>query len=217
MMARKADKDSVRISGELPDYEKGIKMLRDSVKTRKLRISGIQGEIAGVWDQLEKMGINKEGARIFLKLDDMQPAIRDDVLRTIQLMADASDWDKGDMIDQAQDNVVQMPAPGKGAGAAPPTAPSPKRESKVQKPARGGPAPDDKAVLNQADYKAAMAGRIQELSTLNETDAYKVAKEIWDDLPNRDRDSKRTLANAIKNAEAEVEGWPEDTSAPPAA
>jgi hypothetical protein len=216
MMAKRADSGSVRVSGELPDYAKGITMLRDNVKTRKLRISGIQGEIGNVWDQIEKMGINKEGARIFLKLDDLQPSIRDDVLRTIQLMADASDWDKGDMIDQVQDNVVQMPGPGKGAATpAPPSAPSPKRESRKDKPplAEGE---DDKKVLSQADYKSVMAVRIGELSTLNETDAYKVANEIWTDLPNRDRDSKRTRANAIKNAEAEVDGWPEDTGAPAA-
>lgn len=213
MMPKKADKDSVRVSGELPDYKKGIKMLRDSVKTRKLRISGIQGEIAGVWDQIEKMGINKEGARIFLKLDDMQPHVRNDVLRTIQLMAEASDWSDGDMLDKAENNVVQMPQPGGKAPAAPapPTAPSPKRESKVDKPARGAKG-DDKEVLNQTDYIAAMVKVVVELSTLNETDAYKVAREIWDDLPNRDRDSKRTEANAIANARAEVDGWPEETT-----
>lgn len=237
VMAKKADKEGVGASIELPDYAKGIKMLRDSVKTRKLRISGIQGEIAGVWDQLEKMGINKEGARIFLKLDDMQPHVRNDVLRTVQLMAEASDWDEaGDMVDQAEGNVVRMPQPGGAPPAAPPAAkpggggPDTRPDSKTPRPSRakggdgaGQPIKDgvdtDDGVLSQMDYKAVMAGRIRELSTLNEQDAFKVAKEIWDDLPNRDRDSKRTKANALANAEAEVESWPEaePEQTPPAA
>lgn len=239
-MAKKADSEGVRSSIELPDYAKGIKMLRDSVKTRKLRISGIQGEISGVWEQIEKMGINKEGARIFLKLDDKQPHERNDILRTIQLMADASDWDKaGDMIDQAAGNVVQMPQPGgkppAAAPAASPGGPSTKPRPETAKPARsakaagkgGGENPGaapirdgvdtDDGVLAQADYKQVMADRIVELSTLTPAEAFKVAGEIWDDLQNRDRDSKRTRANAIKNAEAEVESWPEASDDKPAA
>src|SRR5690606_24468949 len=94
------------------------------IKAKKDHVSSTNGEISALWDQVEKLGINKRGARIFLTLDGMEDYERKDVLRTIQKMAAEAGWDEsGDMVDKAEgNNVVKMPAPadpkGKGKGKA---------------------------------------------------------------------------------------------------
>lgn len=222
MMAKKADKDRVRADLAPPDYEGAIEIIRNRIQAKKNQVSGINGEVSGLWDQIEKKGVNKEGARVFLKLDGLEEPVRNDVLRTIQAMSAAAGWDKaGDLVDKITDNVVQMPAPAaKPAAATKPTAP--KKDGLADKAAATKPAAGDADLnpaekLDRADYIQAMADHITQGSVLEFTEAHALAVEIWDDLPNRDRDAPRTRENAVANAEKEMESWPaEGDDKPPA-
>lgn len=212
MMARKADKDRVRGDLTPPNYEGAIEVIRDRIVAKKGQVGKVNGEISGLWDQIEKMGVNKEGARIFLRLDGLEEPLRNDVLRTIQAMAAAAGWDKkGDMIDQAAGNVVQMPTPANKSKDKPA---KPKKGEETVPPVAAGDADLNPAeVLDRADYIQVMADHIAEQSTLEPPEAHQAAVEVWGDLPNTDRDAPRTRENAIANAQRLIDSWPEEEGA----
>lgn len=217
-MANKADKDRVRGDIAGPDYAGAIAIIRDQIAGKKNRLSTINGEISGLWDTVEKKGVNTQGAKIFLRLDGMDEADRNDVLRTVQAMADEAGWNKqGDMIDQAGGNVIEMPRPAaKQPAAEKPPKGAAKAAAAAAAAAEKAPAPAGDAdlnptdVLDRADYIQVMADQIAANSVLNPDEAHKAAVEIWTDLPNRDRDAPRTRENALANADKEMESWPED-------
>lgn len=210
-MANKADKSRVRNDLQGPDYSGAIDIIRDQIAGKKNRVSTINGEVSDLWAQIEKKGVNKQGAKVFQRLDAMDEGDRNDVLRTIQAMAEAAGWSKkGDMLDQVQNNVVEMPRPAAKA------ADKPKGKSKAEAAAPNpAPAPAGDSdlnageILDRGEYIQAMADRFAEESDLEPTKAHKHAVEIYEALDKTDPGAPRTKENAIANADRELATWPE--------
>ena len=203
-MANAASKEALANEGKEPDWKGALRILIDTVKAKKDRVSSINGEISAKYDVLEKEGVNKKGARMFLSLDALEASERKDVLRTIEKLGDAAGWSKGtDLVDQAEgkepsNNVLEMPKPkgkdkaGKGASA----------ETAEEEPTADSP-------CDPATFKATMVERFCEESDLKEADAYVLANRVFDALDDKKKGAlTRKLAHA--EAEAEMDNWPEE-------
>jgi hypothetical protein len=116
-MGNKATTDNVAADMSPPNFRAAVKTLR-TIKSKKDKVSSINGEISGIYDRVEGYKVNKKGARIFLMLDGLEEAERIDILRTVNGLADVAEWDKeaSDLVDQAEDNVVHLRI-GEGASA----------------------------------------------------------------------------------------------------
>lgn len=202
-MANAASKDRVAADLEGPDYKGTLDLLRNRIKAKKDKVSGINGEISGIYDQIEKKGVNKAGARMFLQLDGKEEAERRDILRTIQKLAEVAGWDgSGDLVDDAEGkgatNVVTMPKKGGGAAA----------------PAAGDDGDEDGDVdadarVDPATFKSTVVNHLAENSDLAEADAYVIANRIYDDLTTAEKEAlSRRLA--VTKADEEMADWPEE-------
>lgn len=192
-MANQASKEAIAASIAPTDWKGGLDILRNRVKAKKDHVASTNGEISALYDQIEKKGINKKGARIFLSLDGLEDSERKDVLRTVQKLAEEAGWNNtGDMVDQAEgNNVVEMPG---GAGA------------KAGAPADEAVDPDAK--IEPATFKAAIVARIAEESDMAEADAYVIANRIYDDLTTSEK-KKLSHKLAVEKADDEMQDWPE--------
>ena len=147
---------------------------------------------------MEKKGVNKQGCRIFLRLDDMEAAERNDVLRTIAKLSELAGWDKsGDMLDQSTNNVVEMPKPKGGADAA-----------GVSDSDTGGEDVDVDAKCDPAAWKAAYVEHMVNGSELEEADAYVLANKAYESLTTKQK-GNLTRRGATNAAETEMADWPE--------
>lgn len=108
-MGNKATKDNVAADMSPPNYRAAVQRLR-TIKTKKDKISGVNGEIADIYAKVEGHKVNKKGARIFMVLDALDPADRADVIRSFNGLCDAAGWDDAteDMVDQAEGKVVKL-------------------------------------------------------------------------------------------------------------
>lgn len=195
-MARKANAEAIAQEAEGPDYVGACVILRDRIKAKKDKVAGINGEVSGLYDQIEKKGVNKIGARMFLTLDGKEDDERKDILRTITKLAEAAGWnDGGDMVDKAEGtNVVRMP------GA---------KSDKADSPGDGeGEAQGEK--LDPAGFKSVVVERLTERSDLTDAEAYPVAGTVFDGLTTEEK-SNMTRELAIAKADAEMEDWESDT------
>ena len=100
-----------------PDYRYAVQQIRGAIEKKKEAISAKNGEIADTWAKIESRGVNKKGAKIFAMLDKVEPTERMDILRTVNGCCDAAGWpeQEGDIVDQAEGNVVQMRVGGAAA------------------------------------------------------------------------------------------------------
>lgn len=190
-MAKPASKDQIAADIEGPNYNKALDLLRNRVVAKKSKVAEVNGEISGIYDQIDKMGVNKVGARMFLALDGKEDAERKDILRTIMKLSELAGWNKGgDLMDQAEGtNIVEMPRPA-GSGD-----------------------DGDGEELDPAGFKAVVVERIAEESDLAEADAYVIANTIYDSLTTAEKSSlTRTLAMA--KADEEMEDWEADEAKP---
>lgn len=197
-MAGAASKDRVRADIEPTDFKGGLEIIRNRIVAKKGKVGEINGEISGLWDQVEKKGIHKKGARIFLTLDGLEESERRDALRTINKLAEAAGWNtSGDLVDEAEGggaDILEMPSLGRGAPGE-----GDEVENKV----------DVDAKLEPAGFKSAIVDIISDASDLSEADAYVIANRIYDDLTTKEK-SKLTRRLAGEKAEAEMADWPED-------
>jgi hypothetical protein len=205
-MAKAASRDGVAADLKPVEYKKGVDIIRNRIKAKKDHVSSTNGEISALWDQVEKLGINKKGAKIFLSLDGMEDHERKDVLRTVNQMAKEAGWDEGgDMVDKLEGtNVVTMPTPGGKKGKA-------KDEEKPAPPADdsdlAGDDADPNAPIEPATFKSAIVDFLQEESEgLDNAEAYVIANRLYDE-----RDTTKPLTHnlAIELAQAEIDTWPE--------
>lgn len=125
-MAERATADRVAADMKPPNYRGAVQRLR-SIKPKKEKIAGINGEISGIYDTVEGFKVNKKAARIFLTLDPLESDERQDIMRSFIGLCEAAGWDAGDLVDQAEGGggkVVAADFTGgrKGAAAAAPAA-----------------------------------------------------------------------------------------------
>jgi len=196
-MANAASKERVAADIEGPDYKGTLDLLRNRIKAKKDKVSGINGEISGICDQIEREGVNRAGARVFLQLDGKEEAERRDILRTIQKLAEVAGWDKsGDLMDDAEGNgnVVEMPLGGKAGG--------------VSDDGDGEESTDPDAKIDPAKFKAVIVDHITDNAELAEADAYVVANRIYDSLTTAEKEGL-TRRLAVAKADEEMEDWPE--------
>lgn len=111
-----------RVAGAIrpPNYRSAVSRIR-SVKAKKEKIGSVNGEIADIWAKVEGDRVNKQAGKWFAKLDSLEPADRNDVLRSLQGLMDAAGWpsDVSDLADGG--NVVNLRVDGRAAndGAGP--------------------------------------------------------------------------------------------------
>ena len=191
-MGRKANAEAIAAEIKGPDYAGACSILRDRVKAKKDQVSGINGEVSGLYDQIEKKGVNKIGARMFLTLDGKEDHERKDILRTIIKLGEAAGWnDQGDMMDKAEGtNVVRMPSGKPEASASD----------------DDGEA-DDR--LDPASFKSAVVEHLTDKSDLTDAEAYPLADGIYKDLTTEEKGAMtRTLA--VAKADELMEDWESD-------
>lgn len=203
-MANAASKEALANEGKEPNWKGALRILVDTVKAKKDKISSINGEISAKYDVLEKDGVNKKGARIFMSLDSLEDSERRDVLRTVEKLGEVAGWTKGaDLVDQAEgkegaSKVLEMPKP-KGKGKADKGAAA---ETVEEEPTADSP-------CDPATFKATMVERFCEESDLKEADAYVLANRVFDNLSDEKKGAlTRKLAHA--EAETEMDNWPEE-------
>lgn len=117
-MGSKASTTNVAADMSPPNYRAAVQRLR-TIKPKKEKIAGVNGEIADIYAKVEGHKVNKKAARIFLVLDQLDAADRLDVMRSFNGLCDAAGWETEgeDLVDQAQGTVVPFRAPG-GSGDA---------------------------------------------------------------------------------------------------
>ena len=203
-MAKAASRDGVTADLKPVDFKKGLDIIRNRIKAKKDHVSSTNGEISALWDQFEKLGINKKGGRIFLSLDGLEVSERNDVLRTLNKLAEAAGWDTaGDMVDKAEgkSNVVEMPKPGKGKEKAGDTPPADDSDLVGEDEDI-----DPNAPIDPAKFKAVMVDYlIDETVGIDEAGGYVIANRLFED-----RNEKKSLTRtyAIELMQAEIDTWP---------
>lgn len=108
-MGSKATDNKVAADMSPPNYRAAVQRLR-TIKTKKEKIAGVNGEIADIYAKVEGHKVNKKAARIFLILDSLDGQDRLDVMRSFNGLCDAAGWDTEaeDLVDQAEGNVVPL-------------------------------------------------------------------------------------------------------------
>ncbi len=111
-MGSKATDNKVAADMSPPNYRAAVQRLR-TIKTKKEKIAGVNGEIADIYAKVEGHKVNKKAARIFLILDSLDGPDRLDVMRSFNGLCDAAGWDTEaeDLVDQAEGNVVPLRVP----------------------------------------------------------------------------------------------------------
>lgn len=100
-MAERATADRVAADMKPPNYRGAVQRLR-TIKPKKERIAGINGEISGIYDTVEGFKVNKKAAKIFMALDGLEADEQQDIFRSLTGLIDAAGWQKGDLVDQAE-------------------------------------------------------------------------------------------------------------------
>lgn len=116
-MGSKATDKNVAADMSPPNYRAAVQRLR-TIKAKKEKIAGVNGEIADIYGKVEGHKVNKKAAKIFLILDALEPADRLDVMRSFNGLCDAAGWDDEgeDLVDQAEGNVVPLRVTRTGPG-----------------------------------------------------------------------------------------------------
>lgn len=113
-MAKKASAAGVAADMRPPNFRSAVQTIRHAITKKKEKISGINGEIAGEWGKIEGFHVNKKAGQIFASLDKLEHVERVDIMRSLNGLIDAAEWDKEieDLADRAEGNVVHMNFPG---------------------------------------------------------------------------------------------------------
>jgi hypothetical protein len=117
-MARKADASSVSDAIRPADFRGAVMLIR-TIDAKKDKIASVNGEIGDIWAKVEGKKVSKAAGKMFLTLDKKEPDDRVTIMRDLNKLIDAAGWSEtaADLVDMAEDNVVQMRA-GKGKAAA---------------------------------------------------------------------------------------------------
>lgn len=119
MSNKKADPTKLAADMSPPNYRAAVQRLR-TIPAKKDKIASVNGDIADIYAKVEGHKVNRKAARIFVALDKLEKAERDDIMRSFDGLADAAGWDEesADLVDQAEDNVVPLRMRGSGTSEA---------------------------------------------------------------------------------------------------
>lgn len=108
-MAQKATPENVAADMAPPNYRAAVQRIR-TIKAKKDKVAGVNGEIADVWAKVEGHKVNKGAGKDFLRLDGMEHEDRVRYMRDLNGLIDAAGWDETaqDMVDKAENKVVHM-------------------------------------------------------------------------------------------------------------
>ena len=111
-MAKKASTDRVQADMSPPNFRAAVQQLR-SIKPKKDKLSGINGEIAAIYGRIEGYKVNAKAAKIFYPLDNMEHSERMEIMRALNGLMDAAGWEESaaDLADKAENKVVHMRMP----------------------------------------------------------------------------------------------------------
>lgn len=113
-MARAASKDTVAADMRPTDYRGAVKRL-ETIDNKATKQQKIAKEIGDVYSAIEQFcGVNKLAGKIWRSLKKLEGPERLEVFRDLNGLIDAAGWERegGDMVDQAQNNVVKFGFPG---------------------------------------------------------------------------------------------------------
>jgi len=100
-MAERATPERVASDMSPPKFRQAVQRLR-TIKPKKERIAGINGEIGGIFDAIEGFKVNKKAAKIFMALDGLEPSEQQDIFRSLMGLIDSAEWGAGDLVDRAE-------------------------------------------------------------------------------------------------------------------
>ncbi len=109
-MPKQASASTVQTDLRPADFRGAVNLIR-SLKKKKDQQSSISGEMSKIWSQVEgDKKVNKKGAAIFAKLDNMPPEERNEVMRAFNGLAAVAEWPTAetDLVDQAEDTSVAL-------------------------------------------------------------------------------------------------------------
>ena len=109
MPNKKADPAKLAADMSPPNYRGAVQRLR-TISAKKDKIASVNGEIADIYAKVEGHKVNRKAARIFVALDKLEKADRDDVMRSFDGLVEAAGWDAEteDLVDKAEGNVVPL-------------------------------------------------------------------------------------------------------------
>lgn len=82
-----------------PNYRGAVKVL-GGIDAKKKAIAAKNGEIAGIYDRIEGYKVNKKAAKIFMALTGLEVPERNDILRSLEGLIAAAEWDRSDLLDR---------------------------------------------------------------------------------------------------------------------
>lgn len=108
-MAKAASTNVVQADMRPADFRGAVQLIR-STYPKKEKIQGINGEIGDAYAKIEGKKVHRQAAKVWARMDKMEPSERADFMRSLNGLMDASEWpeETADMVDQAENNVVPM-------------------------------------------------------------------------------------------------------------
>lgn len=110
MMAKKASAEVVAAGMRPPNFRGAVQIIRHDIEKKKTKIQSLNGEIGDKWGTVEGYHVNKKAGKIFAALDKLEHVERVDIMRSLNGLIDAAEWDKDveDLVDNAEGTVVHM-------------------------------------------------------------------------------------------------------------
>lgn len=96
---------AAKVSADMspPNYRGAIKLL-GTIEPKKNKIGSLNGEIGGIFDRVEGFKVNKKAAKIFMALDKLEAVERNDIMRSLEGLIAAAEWDRSDLLSNASDD-----------------------------------------------------------------------------------------------------------------
>jgi hypothetical protein len=113
-MAKRATKDAVEMAVNGPDFEAALQIINGRIEAAKVAQGKAGKDAATAWGNIEKMGVNKAGAQMFLRVQRIEDdAELQDQMRTFFALCklEGIDLQKRDLMDMAQEQSSSAPAP----------------------------------------------------------------------------------------------------------
>ena len=99
----KATAEKVSADMSPPNYRGAIKLL-GTIQPKKDKIGSLNGEIGGIFDRVEGFKVNKKAAKVFMALDKLEAVERNDIMRSLEGLIAAAEWDRSDLLSNTEND-----------------------------------------------------------------------------------------------------------------